>query len=461
MDYAFVVPYDNKRAKAKRVLIGKTLESLKKSCSKLLGINIITIYDENGQEIGNIKEINTGKNIFASQNESLSLFVNIDNTSETIIEEPEEIESDSPISFHSESSFIEDIRVAEEEIKMILKNNILKMLGDSNSYSLVLNQTIDSLLDENSFKYLLVGPKKSGKTIILQEIAKKYYFKILDEGNNRSTVVFFWNNCIIGKNLRDLFRNMISTVFSQIGYQLLTFTPYTQSLILYFQSLYDNKHVPILPKKFSHDENFIRISKKLTLVAKEMNEALVKQEYDYSKLLRIPVIIANVFGFERISFFIDDFEAIESGWGKETGLLEIQKYIIRKYDYVIVGMDQNVIHEALDKTENKGTDLRFITKTIHSFNIETLDDSTCFKLLLVGENTKIITANDCGGCITYNEYWKKITTNVKKLESKGNEHEKDKIKKILLDQLRELIPQIKTDIKSKKDILGFEIIQLN
>ena len=119
MDYAFAVPYENKRAKPKRVLIGKTLESLKKSCSKLLGINIITIYDENGQEIGNVKEINTGKNIFASQNESLSLFVNIDNTSETIIEEPEEIDTDAPISVHSESSFIEDIRVAEEEIKMI------------------------------------------------------------------------------------------------------------------------------------------------------------------------------------------------------------------------------------------------------------------------------------------------------------------------------------------------------
>lgn len=202
-----------------------------------------------------------------------------------------------------------------EFIQHLFDKSICPTLGVSPINEELNHYAIEILngLNVDEIKFVIDGPRQSGKTSFLFILAKQVSRKIQLSDQSGKFLFFPINFEYLTQeitNPKNILKIFLSTILNGLKYSNYRFLPYLPALKQFFASIV-NVNIPQLPS-ILNNVDFIDANK-LIDIGRQISNALHKNEIDslknYIKLLiQIPQMFASVFGFEAPFYIYDSFD---------------------------------------------------------------------------------------------------------------------------------------------------------
>ena len=168
-------------------------------------------------------------------------------------------------------------------------------------------------LDIDELKFVIDGPRQSGKTSFLYILSKQISRKIQLSDQSGKFLFFPINFEYLTQEIsspKNLLKVFLSTILQGLKYSDYRFLPYIAPLKQFFASIV-NVNIPQLPSVLNNIE-FFDVNK-LIDIGRQISNALHKNEVDSLKnfiklLVRIPQEFASIFGFVSPFYIFDSFD---------------------------------------------------------------------------------------------------------------------------------------------------------
>lgn len=352
-----------------------------------------------------------------------------------------------------------------------ITQNVLKIPPHSSSLDekateIVNNATFDTPnMTYTRFKAVVIGPHQGGKSTFLQILASRTLLRLIGSGQYKRTLFFmfdFKKVAINSPNAIQFYNNFIKIIFEQITNQRIDLQPYCEMLIAHFQKLTTIDSLPVIPQKFTLDDDFYHASTILSELTANLYNSLHKSHslrIFLTNVIMLPHYISLAFGFNGIHFVIDhldksdyDFqpEAPLDGENRSANLLEYIKFMISNESFVVSCKDEEKFIESLSLQTNDGVDLLDGLELISITDIDhDPEHSNDFEYVIACDDIAdpiVFKLADCGGCSGFTTRWDEIIEVTKEIEQELNRSpdsgKAKEAKLYLLKRLREFIPLV-------------------
>ncbi|KAK8890342.1 hypothetical protein M9Y10_035117 [Tritrichomonas musculus] len=372
-----------------------------------------------------------------------------------------------------------------------------------------------------SYRTILVGPPKSGKTTMLKMIAKQIYENLIQANESREVFMLIFDFRKFKKSfssIENFFKAFMSELIDQLAIQwplfkvespnyvsklsnLGTASSYAPSIapsvalstkstsmkrkrfskdtINMIKEFFDqfanyNGQLEPVSSKFPKFEPHLTILNALNALGNRISNSingLGSVKGLVHELSTLPYLISKIFGFKRLFYAFDhiddvDFE-INTGRGNISFISYIKK-MISLGSFIISCTDEHKIYDICEPIDNDDVDLK--TKSNFVSIIDSFDDTPKSKYYfeLTFDNSSkpiILQIEDCGACGGYVSRWREIEPLVSIISSNRNKKEVEKARLKALALLRTLAPMLITSRDSKTmnpeeiegNLISFEI----
>lgn len=301
----------------------------------------------------------------------------------------------------------------------------------------------------------IIGPKKSGKTVLLNEIAKQYISEIAYTGR--------WKHCFVfALNIED-----IIPLFSNLAGLLTFFVEQTIDAIILqkpvmqteFQSA-KKQLLSILEEqagdvKLSSTNILAEVTIQLSTYWRNPDAAIAFLDY----VLSLPSVLSRIAGFDEMLWVIDNIDLSDiqisdvDPFNKiaNVEIIEHIKLAINNHHFLIACHDTEKFLQTMNSVIEDGIDILGQINLISTFDIATPDEddqNDHFALRLANHELPInLSFNMCGGVVHYLHEWDQLGQLMNNLDaSKNDEQAEDNLFELLAHAQRmfELLYQYDT-----------------
>lgn len=503
----------------KKIPLPISLDKLKDQCSKKLNLsdNDLTFYnDKNGKVIQDIKEVTPLMIISVCTGESGNL--DTDPQCKTVY--GDDITSRNHMRQFCSSSADKEQALIYSIYKQMINQYLSFTNTDKEATDKIENQESTQEIENNeidpslfkefiynvtnsgfysapgtyngcpSYRTVLVGPSKSGKTTMLKMVAKQIYENLIQLNESREVFMFIFDFRKFKKSFQSIekfYSTFINQLIDQISIQwplikvelpnyvsrssnLDSASTYAQSMSStlsttrkkkfkmetinlikeFFNQFVDyNGELEPVSSKFPKSEPHLSISTGLNAIGNRINNSLNangKLKGFINEIPTLPYLLSKVFGFKRLYYVFDHVDEADveiSADHKRIGLISCIKKMLSLGSFTISCTDEQKIYDICEPVDEDDVDLKtksnFIS-IIDSFD-ETPTSKYYFKLKFESISKPIIfQIDDCGGCGGYVARWREIQPYAKIMTSNKTENEKEKARLKILALLRQLAP---------------------
>ena len=396
------------------------------------------------------------------------------------------------------NDFYREAPEIERNIRAIVNRDVMQMIGElENSYESV-ERAVDEIVDESvcipdgvewdknhilSIHNAILGPAKSGKSTMLNMLARKMYKAMLANGQYKNTLLIYLDfdeiqtsfktptrfySAIVSKVLEALvaqwpLMKQVPEKQSRAGKahaRLNKTFPVYDSLVEYFMQFanFSGEIQPLSPK-FPKNPPFNTIATEVAAIGEKLAEAVMyKRDMNvfFANIAMLPRFLAKVFNFNRVYFVVDHIETADVNVSPSAPFLkkcqpvvlfEYVKLMISNGDYSISCHDEDRLLQALEPFDEEGCDLRALTELHTILDTETEVRASCeLQLTIQGEQEPVrLCVADCGGCPGFLTKWKQIMEAVGRYEATipdGNKIAIEKARLKVLVLVREFAPLV-------------------
>lgn len=341
-----------------------------------------------------------------------------------------------------------------------------------------------------SYRTILVGPSKSGKSTMLKMVAKQVYENLIQLNESREVFMFVFDFRKFKKSLQSIekfYANFVNELVDQIAIQwpLINVTlpnyvsrgsnmdsssTYAQSMSStlsttrkkkfnmdtiniikdFFNQFVDyNQQLEPVSSKFPKSEPHLSISMGLNALGKRIDKSLNvngKLKGFINEISALPFLLCKVFGFKRIYYVFDHVDEADVEIGsdhKRLGFISCIKKMLLLGSFTISCTDEQKIYDICEPVDEDDIDLK--TKSNFVSIIDSFDDipKSRYYFELKFESLQkpvIFQIEDCGGCGGYVARWREIQPYVETMLSHRNEKDVEKARLKALALLRQLAP---------------------
>lgn len=351
----------------------------------------------------------------------------------------------------------------------IVQKRLLNHFGEIPRISNALEQHINDQIKNGTFstlggfnvnfKTLIVGPRSSGKTTYLKNLAKNVYRRLIASGQYRHTFVFNVDFLQIKESFDDpikFYNAFMGLALAQAASQRIDFQPYLDMITQYFEKIVQVDTFINLPTKFSLQDDFRATSAVLTELASNIFNAYKKSgslSIFMTHVVTIPDFIAKAFGYSRVLVIADHIDVADvlvpcndqlTRDTQNLPIIEFVKLLLEDNAFIAGCQDERHAIEAIDLIADDSTDILTgtdIVSVIDSDLDETHSSEIWFKLQVAGQTPNVLLrCEDCGGCPGFLARWDVI---ISMAQQYIIEEHKDKNSKKLRERKLALITKIR------------------
>ena len=377
---------------------------------------------------------------------------------------------------------------------------------DPTKYSDFITNVIDSgyysapgsLNGTASYRTVLIGPPKSGKTTMLKMISKRVYQNLIQSGESREVFVFnldFRRIRYSFSSLQTFYQTLVHEIIEQIGIQwplinaespntekqFIKDSSYAPSLALsqstvassastspkkrrkkygkestilqlreFFNQFvdYSGRFEP-LSSKFPQTEPFQLIAVQINNLGHKIADSLNNKSKKpfFTVIATLPIIMAKIFNFKRIHYVFDHVDEVENSDTTVVGnfnLATCVKLMLSQGSFVISCTDENHIFDFCESCHEDDVDLtsssNFVS-IIDSCNEKDVPACTFHFELKFAQVSKpvLLQIQDCGRCGGYLSLWSEIQNYsapiIRQNRGKGKTPDTDSVEKAKLKVL--------------------------
>jgi hypothetical protein len=388
------------------------------------------------------------------------------------------------------ATFLAEAPQIEKDLQCSIYSEVLKLLGTHKNTFETLKTSINNLIEDSiqfdegieaemshlySIHNVILGPSKSGKSTVLNHLARELYKAMMANGQYKKVLLFFvdFGACDTIKNWKNFYSLIISRLIDSLAAQwpLLKEVMHEGSRKLQMQESlteflmqfldFSGELRPIgsgwLQKDF-----FFRIGGRIAEIGEQLAEA-VNDGVDMALFLRLisnlPIDVAKAFGFSTVYFVFDHMDLADVDIGPEEpfssrsafesrNLIEYLKIMVNTGMFSVSCKEESCFVSMLDALTDDGCDLRFVAKLDSTVGLlETPSSPFAFEVMAIEEDFKPrLTVEHCSGCPGYLHLWdqiSKVTEEYRNLrDDDGLRVEREKRRLAILVRLRVLAPLV-------------------
>ena len=396
------------------------------------------------------------------------------------------------------NDFYREAPEIERNVRAIINRDVMQMIGELENDYESLERVVDEIVqeaiclpegvewDQNhvlSMRNAIIGPQKSGKSTMLNLLARKMYKALLANGQYKQTLLLYLDfdeirasfktpmrfyAAIVTKVLEALvaqwpLMKQVPEKQSHAGRvharQNKTFPVYDTLLEYFMQFANFSGEIQPLSPKFPKNPPFTTIATEINAIGEKLAEAVMyKRDMNvfFANIAMLPRFLAKAFNFNRVYFVVDHIETADVNISPSPPFLkkaqpivlfEYVKLMISNGDYSISCHDEDHLLQALEPFDEEGCDLRPQTDLHTILNTETDPQSSCeLQLTIQGESEPVrLSVSDCGGCPGFLIQWQQIMDAVGRYNStlpSGNKISIEKARLKVLVLVREFAPLV-------------------
>ena len=311
---------------------------------------------------------------------------------------------------------------------------------------------------DHRMKMAIIGPRKSGKSVLLGELANQLLVEMVYTGEWKSTLVFSFDVLQI-LNILDDYEALLSFFVDSTVDAMLAQRPYlrqvTKDLKYKLKSITEMRaYVPKLSEKTVFDDIAVQLS---NLWRDE--DAIVPF---FATVFLLPMELAKAAGFENVLMIVDNFDCGDVQLSphapfKESDnylfAIEFMKFGLDNANFVLACKDCDHLFQVMGPTDEMGIDLMQgidLVSTMDVVEVEEDDLALKYMVRLEGETMGLpLNVLSCGGVVHYLHLWDKLRRLVDNLEN-DPEHYDDNIFHAV-NAAQELVDLLfKTDIEDEE-----------
>lgn len=263
----------------------------------------------------------------------------------------------------------------------------------------------------------VVGPPKSGKTVLLSELIDQYTREIAYSGQWKQTFVYCLDMKEIMQRIDDLsevYKYIVDTSLNTLAHQHLPSIGKVHQIHTLLLSLLEYR-IPEFKSK---------IKSPLEQIAKNLSDSYRNPdccEIFLTNMFLLPVFLAEDAGLDNFVYVIDNFEygdimyspSAPFNFEQYIYFIEHIKYALNRVNFIIACEDQDVFFESLEPVDDNGINLYNGIDVITTTDIATVFDNETeikgFYIYIDGEDIPIkLTIEMCGGVVPYIEKWNNL-----------------------------------------------------
>lgn len=278
---------------------------------------------------------------------------------------------------------------------------------------------------DHRVKLAVVGPPKSGKSIMLGELANQMLVEMVYTGEWKSTLVFSFDVLQILPLLDDyseLLAFFVDTTVDAMVEQRPYLKLVTKDLKRKLKSITDKRaYEPPLSEITDYDSIAIRLSN----LWRSEDSAVPF----FTTVFMLPILLARVSGFESVLMVIDNLDCGDVEIAPHAPFapaqdfifaIEVMKFALEHCNFIVSCKDSERFFHVMGPTDEMGVDLMEgmnIASTLDVVEIDEDDLATKYVLKIEGETLGLpMNAQLCGGVVQYLRLWDRFCRYASDLE---------------------------------------------
>ena len=285
---------------------------------------------------------------------------------------------------------------------------------------------------DHRMKMAVIGPRKSGKSILLGELTNQVLVEMVYTGEWKSTLVFSFDVLQILRLLNN-YEALLGFFVDSTVDAMLAQRPYlrhvTKDLKHKLKSITEMRaYVPKLSEKTVFDEIAIQLSDLW-----RDKDAIVPF---FTSLFYLPIELAKASGFENVLMVVDNFDCGDvqvvprapfTANQNYLFIIEFMKFALDNANFIIACKDCERFFQVMGPTDELGVDLMqgidFVS-TMDVVEVEEDDLVAKYMVHLEGETMGLqLNVLLCGGVVHYLRLWDKLRRLVENLEGQPEQYD--------------------------------------
>ncbi|OHT04603.1 hypothetical protein TRFO_27870 [Tritrichomonas foetus] len=354
------------------------------------------------------------------------------------------------------------------------------LLGDDYSCSSATSAYLREVINRHRFTFSggidhkinigITGPSQSGKTQLMGLLYEEILIEFAATNQWKHFFFIFWNFDLFSKFFYDvclLYSTIIESVLQSISWQAPFIQKYINLLRGHFLSVINSKIAPNISRSSKFYEEYPLIVNHIMNITNKLHHIWLNKdelsEWLYN-IYQLPVYVANAIGFEKVIFFIDNFEVADVEI-RLTPKNKTQKYeihdssihfqselgpynidyiqqVLSSHNFVITGRNQNKFLDSLAPIENS-FDFESLVDIITPIGIVIdIADKRIIFCDIQGEGIPFAFSIDmCSGIPLYLSLWIELNKEFDDYET-CNDENKEELKLLLMTRVQHAIETI-------------------
>jgi hypothetical protein len=244
---------------------------------------------------------------------------------------------------------------------------------------------------------------------------------LLASGAWKRTFVFGVDVAQISTDPLGLYRSIVGLVFKFIAAQLPLAAPHTVALVGTFEAVVGG--TPLLPKSFCTSPDFrplVPALRRLLGTFSELFRGGRPLAEWVSHTLRLPTLVADVFGFRNCIFVVDHLDLADvtlsdcppfDNEGMNVLVIEHFKEAMSGASFIAACRDLRAIANLFPAVAEEGTDLTEGLRVVLTLDIAAPKDAVNEFVIILDDDVEfqlVLTAKHFGGCPAFLKWWKEM-----------------------------------------------------
>lgn len=297
------------------------------------------------------------------------------------------------------------------------------------------NRFISGHWVDHRLRMAVIGPKKSGKSVLLNEISKQYASEMAYTGE--------WKNCFVFaldvEEVLPLFTN-IQSLFSFFVERTID-AILAQKPVLEKELHTAKKQLLSILEFQAHDIKLSSIGLLDEVLIQLSNywrdEDAAVQFFDY--VLSLPLVISQAVGYDRMLWIIDNIDKADVQVAPSERFKEVEDFIfvvehlkavIDKSNFILACADTERFFQTMAPIDENGTDVLAGTNYITTTDVAEVDEEDIgdhFAIRVRNYQLPILlNISMCGGVVHYLHNWDELCHLMNNLEQAKNEEQAEK-----------------------------------
>ena len=288
---------------------------------------------------------------------------------------------------------------------------------------------------DHRLRIAILGPKSSGKSVLLYELTKQYASEIAYTGQWKNTLIFALDVQTIVPLFRDmhaLLNYMVDVSIDAITSQKPALRNQLHKAKKMLKSIAEVRAYEI---KLSSIRPLDEIALHLSTFWRDPDGAIPFLDY----VLSLPAILAKALGFDEIIWVVDNIDTIDIQITPEAPfetsddfiyVIEHLKAILDNSNFIVACADTDRFFQTMIPIDENGTDLLNGTNYVFTTNVVEVNEEDIgdlFALRIAGQQLPLmLNVGLCGGVVHYFHFWDQLTVLYASVEGAKNDEQLDK-----------------------------------